>query len=376
MDPLRILLIDDNPDDRALATRELRKRFPNVQVEQIFTAAQLEGALEAGNFDVVITDYQLGWSNGIAVLQRVKATLPDIPVIMFTATAQQEDAVAAMKAGLDEYVIKSVKHFVRLPVAVEAVIQNAKQRKVLRETERLAVIGRLTSTVMHEIRNPLESALGLLYMLAREKGASDEMRQLTQSVQVQLSQIQDIIARTLNLSRESAAPVSIDLCNVTDEVLKFYTGRMELNRITIERDYGVNCLTEGYIGETRQVISNILANAIDAIGRDGTIRVRIRRRSIGNVPGVVYMVHDTGSGIPTQHYQRVFQPFFTTKGDKGTGLGLWIVDEIVRRRGGRIRLRTSTRLGRSGTCFRVFLPDHAGAAHITGSQEAADANGH
>jgi signal transduction histidine kinase len=178
---------------------------------------------------------------------------------------------------------------------------------------------------------------------------------------VQLSQIQDIITRTLSLSRESASPAAIDICKLTDEVLKFYSGRMELNRIRVVRDYAIHCYVEGFIGETRQVITNLLSNAVDAIGRDGTLRVRVRRKSAGGMRGVSYLVHDTGPGIGKQNYERIFQPFFTTKGDKGTGLGLWIVDEIVRRRGGRIRVRTSTRLGRSGTCFRIFLPDNASA---------------
>ena len=132
---------------------------------------------------------------------------------------------------------------------------------------------------------------------------------------------------------------------------------MELNRIEVARDYGADCRVEGYVGETRQVISNVLANALDAIGRGGKLTVHIRRRRNGNETGVSYMVRDTGPGIPRQHHARIFQPFFTTKGDRGSGLGLWIVDEILRRRGGRIHLRTSTRVGRSGTCFRIFMPD-------------------
>src|SRR3954462_2814215 len=216
MEPLRLLLVDDNPDDRALAVRELRKAYPGARVDQVFTAAQLEAALKKADFDVVITDYQLGWSNGIMVLQRVKSALPDTPVIMFTATAQQEDAVNAMKAGLDEYVVKSVKHFMRLPLAVDAVVQNSRQRRALRQSERLAVIGRLTSTVMHEIRNPLESAQGLVYVLAQDKDATDEIRQLAQSVQVQLSHVQESSNRTPSLSRESAAPVSLDMGKITD----------------------------------------------------------------------------------------------------------------------------------------------------------------
>ncbi len=128
---LRILLIDDNPDDRSLTIRELQGEFPQVQVQQINNARKLHLALEAGDFDVVITDYQLRWSNGLEVLRLVKQRYPDRPVIMFTNSATQEMAVEAMKNGLDDYVVKSPRHFVRLAAAVRSVREHA-------ETERRA----------------------------------------------------------------------------------------------------------------------------------------------------------------------------------------------------------------------------------------------
>jgi signal transduction histidine kinase len=357
INPIRVLLIDDNPDDRALAIRELRKAFPDLRVREVFTPAQLEDALKNPDFDVAITDYQLGWSNGIAVLRAVKAARAETPVIMFTATAQQEDAVAAMKAGLDEYVIKSIKHFVRLPVAVEAVLQHAQQREALRHTEQLAILGRLTSSVMHEIRNPLEAAQGLLYMISHDLQASEKVRAFAQSITMELGHVQEIIGRTLNLSRESPAPVAVDLGKVTDDVLQFYRRQIDLAHITIVRRYAVNSLAEGYIGEIRQIVSNLLANALDAVNDNGAIIIRTRRvKNVRGVEGISYLVCDTGHGISRHHRQKVLQPFFTTKGEKGSGLGLWIVDEILGRRGGKISIRSSTQLGRSGTCFRVFLP--------------------
>ena len=128
---LRILLIDDNPDDRSLTIRELEGEFPQVQVQQINTARKLKQALEAGDFDVVITDYQLRWSDGLVVLRLMKERYPDLPVIMFTTSATQETAVEAMKNGLDDYVVKSPRHFVRLAAAVRSVLEHA-------ETERRA----------------------------------------------------------------------------------------------------------------------------------------------------------------------------------------------------------------------------------------------
>ncbi len=133
--PLRILLVDDNPDDRALVMRELRREFPDTHIEQIAAPDTLAQALAAGEFDLVITDYQLRWTDGLDVLRAVKNCCPYRPVIMFTATGSEEIAVEAMKAGLDDYVLKSPKHFARLPAAVQRALEQSRQRQALKEAE-------------------------------------------------------------------------------------------------------------------------------------------------------------------------------------------------------------------------------------------------
>lgn len=135
MKKLRILLIDDNPDDRILAVRELRREFKDIEIEQIAEAEDLSRALNKKDFDLVITDYQLRWTNGIAVLQVVKSRWPDCPVIMFTGTGSEEIAAEAMKAGLSDYIVKSPKHFARLPIAVKSALEQMKQRKAMRNME-------------------------------------------------------------------------------------------------------------------------------------------------------------------------------------------------------------------------------------------------
>ncbi|YAF98197.1 MAG: response regulator [Nodularia sp. CChRGM 3473] len=128
---LRILLIDDNPHDRLLAIRALEREFTDIQVQQIIRATEFEQALSAGEFDLVITDYQLGWSNGLKILRAIKSLYPHYPVIMFTNSGSQEIAVEAMKLGLDDYVIKSPKHYTRLPIAVRLAWERFEtQRKV------------------------------------------------------------------------------------------------------------------------------------------------------------------------------------------------------------------------------------------------------
>jgi len=132
---VRILIIDDNPDDRLLAIRELSRAFSDLIVEQIAEAEGLEQILLASNFDLVITDYRLRWSDGISVLRAIKAQYPALPVVMFTNSGNEEIAVEAMKAGLDDYVIKSPNRYFRLPVAVRSSLEQARQRQALKEAE-------------------------------------------------------------------------------------------------------------------------------------------------------------------------------------------------------------------------------------------------
>ena len=132
---LRVLLIDDNADDRLLAIRELRQAIPNLQVQEVAISEQFYQALAANNFDIVITDYQLHWSDGIALLHVIKAQRPTCPVLMFTNSGSQEIAVEAMKAGLDDYILKTPKHFIRLRVAVCNVLERSKERRYSNQLE-------------------------------------------------------------------------------------------------------------------------------------------------------------------------------------------------------------------------------------------------
>jgi PAS domain S-box-containing protein len=125
---LRVLLIDDHPDDRTLVIRQLQREFDPVEIEQIIDQASFDRALNASGFDIAIIDYRLIWSDGLAVLRQLKAVCPTCPVIMFTNSAMQEEAIEAMKAGLDDYIIKSPSHYVRLATAARLALERAADR--------------------------------------------------------------------------------------------------------------------------------------------------------------------------------------------------------------------------------------------------------
>ena len=157
--PLRLLLLDDNLDDRLLARREIERHFPQCQTTEVGDRAGFEQAAEAGfPFDVVITDFQMRWTTGLDVLKVVKAHEPELPVIMFTATGTQEIAVDAMKHGLDDYVVKSPRHYARLPVAVRTCLDRSEIRsRAIRSETRLAAL--LENIELGVFRMSLEGGL-------------------------------------------------------------------------------------------------------------------------------------------------------------------------------------------------------------------------
>jgi len=130
---VKILIIDDNPDDRVLAIRELKKEFNELSVKEVINNSEFEKALDKGKFDLVITDYRLRWTDGLEILKKIKSKYPNIPVIMFTGTGTEEVAVEAMKIGLEDYVVKSPKHFIRLPVSVKKALEQREEQKRARK---------------------------------------------------------------------------------------------------------------------------------------------------------------------------------------------------------------------------------------------------
>jgi DNA-binding NtrC family response regulator len=159
---LRIVLVDDSPDDRALVIRELQREFPALEVVQIIDNAGFSKVLAEATCDLVITDYRLHWTTGLEILRRVKTSLPTCPVLMFTATGSEEIAVAAMKDGLDDYLRKSPEHFARLPEAVRAALQTSRQRhqEAPDRRDKLATMGPWLAGVAHQLNNPLSVILG------------------------------------------------------------------------------------------------------------------------------------------------------------------------------------------------------------------------
>ena len=224
--------------------------------------------------------------------------------------------------------------------------ERAHTEAALVKTERLATAGRLAATIAHEINNPLEAVTNLVY-LARS-AAEGEVRRYLQMIEEELSRIAHITKMTLGFYRESGAPTPVDLGDLVREVIALYEAKLRAKNIRVHTQAAASQPIFGSRGELRQVIANLVANAVDVLPGGGAIRV-VTTDSDG---GVQIRVSDNGPGIPAQNLARIFEPFFTTKAELGTGLGLWVSRQIVEKHGGTIGVESSP----GGTCFTISLP--------------------
>jgi PAS domain S-box-containing protein len=234
-----------------------------------------------------------------------------------------------------------------------------RSEEVLRRTEKLAVAGRLAASIAHEINNPLAAITNCLY-LVEQTSMENDGRIYLEMAQKELDRVAQITVQTLRFHRQSSRPVPTRTSDLIETVLALFDSRIRRQGITIERRYRESAPIFAYEGEVRQVIVNLLGNAMDAILGGGCIRVRTAGTcdwSTG-AKGLAVTVADDGSGMGEETIARLFEPFYSTKGITGTGLGLWVSKEIVERHHGSIRVRSRLGVdGKSGrTLFRVFFP--------------------
>lgn len=256
--------------------------------------------------------------------------------------------------------------------------QRRLSEEALRKTEKLAVAGRLAASIAHEINNPLESVTNLLYLIAHSTTIL-EAKHYCALAESELRRVSEITTQTLKFYRQQSEATTLDVTELANSVLTLYQGRLHANMVKVVRDYGTHAALLCYAGELRQLIANLISNALDAMRNGGVITVRLRdalepwpRGVMTTAPrrkGVRLVIADTGSGIPENVRNKIFEPFVTTKGETGTGLGLWVSAEILRKHEGSLRFRTCVDPKHSGTVFSVFLP-------LRDSMPQQNGNGH
>lgn len=238
------------------------------------------------------------------------------------------------------------------------VTDRKREEEVLRETEKLASAGRLAATLAHEINNPLEAVNSIHYLLLRHGKLDAEARQQLEVAHEEMGRAIEVIRNTLGLYRDAAVPLHVELSQVVENVLALFDRTLRVKGIEVHRRFESDGRVFGYRGEIRQVFINLVSNALDAMQPGGKLFIRISDGVSwrnGQRHGVRATVGDTGPGIPLEVRRRLFRPFFSTKGEKGTGLGLWVSKQLVEKHGGTIQLWSRTD-GAHGTWFSVFLP--------------------
>ena len=231
------------------------------------------------------------------------------------------------------------------------------QEESLRTSEKLAATGRLAATIAHEINNPLEAVTNLIYLAKTDPITPPAVSRMLETADTELARVSQIAQQTLGFYRDTSRPVSVDLNDLLQAVVDLFDRKLTGKRLhcTLDLEPGLNVF--GLQGEIRQVVSNLLVNAIDASeSNGGKIHIRARRRHRDGGRGVSMLISDQGSGIPHHVRHRLFTPFTTTKQSLGTGLGLWVTQGMVEKHGGSVRFRSRTETP-SGTVFRVYLPE-------------------
>jgi PAS domain S-box-containing protein len=241
------------------------------------------------------------------------------------------------------------------------ITRERRTQEALLANEKLAVAGRLAATIAHEIHNPLDSVSNLLYLM-RTGVSEEESKHFMDMAEQELARVTQISRAMLGLYRESKAPVQVDLKEMLLEILLLMERRFLDLDVTMHADLPNSVVVDAFPAELRQVFTNLITNAAEAASPGGQVRVSIIPQAAGigidgqkQQAGATIIIADNGEGVPESVRPHLFQPFFTTKGEHGTGLGLWVSRGIINKHGGSIELDSSTDNGAHGTVVSVFL---------------------
>lgn len=371
MGSTRLLLVDDETDFRAPLKKRLQKR--GFSVLEAGNGDECRAVMEKESADVVVLDVKMPGMSGLEVLKWIRNNFPKTEAILLTGHACAADGVEGIKNGAFDYLTKPVEFeqlVQKIGQAAEKIrraeekkqeaVFKAKMEQQLVATERLASLGTLSTGIAHEIDNPLaiinECAEYLRLLLGREENANmprkADFENVIGKIETAIDRASRIIHQLLGFVRQAETVVAqADLKALVAETVEFAGKEARNNKIDIVQDMDrANSIIWSDPYAIRQVLINLITNAMAAVEANGTVTISLTDTD----SGVLLSVKDTGHGIPGENLQKIFEPFFTTKPPgKGTGLGLYVTSGIMERLGGTIDV--SSRVGQ-GTVFQVTLP--------------------
>jgi PAS domain S-box-containing protein len=361
-----------------LVFREVNERR-RIELEREALAAKLDQVLEATSDAVAILDraWRFTYLNrrsreilglpenvlGRNAWECFPAMIyPDSPFVYHYHRAMDEGVAGEFVADYPDPLnmslqINTIPSSDGIIVFFHDITEQKRRSAAMIQTEKLAAVGRMAASISHEINNPLEAVTNLLY-IARTATAFTEVLPLLDTADAELRRVANIVNQTLRFHKQASSPQTVSCNFLFSSVINMYQSRLKNAEIQVEKRKRAEKPVEVYEGDVRQVLNNLVGNAIDAMPGGGRLLVRSRESTDWRTgrTGLTLTIADTGTGMDRQTQSRIFEAFFTTKGIGGTGLGLWISAEITQRHEGRILVRSAQGKDRHGTVATLFLP--------------------
>jgi two-component system, NtrC family, sensor kinase len=372
-------LVEERTDALRKSEAEFRTRADLLELasEAIFVR-DLNGAIQFWNAGA---EKLYGWSReemiGRDIHRMLETVFPvprrEIETALSVTGSWQGNLLQTTRDG-SQITVDCRKNLNREGTAVLEVIRDItvqlKAEEALRESEKLAAMGRVAGIIAHEINNPLAAITNLFYLLKSHPSLDEQARFYADMAEQELGRISHITRQTLSFYRDLKQPAPIVVQDLVENVVELQERELKVNRIDLRRRYSPASIITGFPAELRQVFMNLISNAVQAMPAGGVLRLSVHEATdwVTGRRGPAVSVTDTGSGINPQDAKRLFEPFFTTKSTKGTGLGLWISKGILQKYQGRIGYRSLRRGNGCITCFRVFIP-------VTNAFSRAEAGG-
>jgi PAS domain S-box-containing protein len=228
--------------------------------------------------------------------------------------------------------------------------------RLLLQSEKIAATGRMAAAVAHEINNPLEAVMNLIYLARQNSPPAGKAYQHLKTAEEELERVSHIARQTLGYYRDTGLPTEVFFHELIESVLTIYRSKLIAHGITVDTQFNDLQKISVSRGELIQVFSNLITNAIDAMPNGGLLQVSVRTVIGSAGDGLQTVIRDSGTGIKPEYLEKIFEPFFTTKGDLGTGIGLWVTKQLAEKRGAQISVASNTDPGKSGTVVSLFVP--------------------